>query len=102
MVASSSSLPQHVDLQAATQRVMLENPAVFSVARRAPKSEGIVIAITNVTASAQELRLSLADFDAPHRVWRDVLTERYIRAEGDTLRVPLDAYEIVWLEPSRA
>ena len=60
------------------------------------------MALTNVTAAAQELRLPLADLDQPHQLWRDVLTERYIRAEGDTLRVPLDAYEIIWLEPSHA
>jgi len=34
--------------------------------------------------------------------WRDALTDRYIRAEDDMLRVPLDAYEIIWLEPFRA
>jgi sucrose phosphorylase len=86
----------------AEQHVMLIDPAVFCVVRKARRSEGIVIALTNVTATAQELRLPLADLDEPHRVWRDVLTERYIRAEGDLLRVPLDAYEIIWLEPSRA
>ena len=86
----------------AEQRVLLVNPAVFSVVRWARRGEGIVIALTNVTATAQELRLALADLEQPHEVWRDVLTERYIRAEGDMLRVPLDAYEIIWLEPSRA
>jgi sucrose phosphorylase len=87
---------------ASEQHVVLANAAVFSVVRRARRSEGIVMALTNVTAAAQELRLPLADLEAPYQVWRDVLTERYIRAEGDTLRVPLDAYEIIWLEPSRA
>jgi sucrose phosphorylase len=86
----------------AEQRVLFLNPVVFSVLRKARRSEGIVIALTNVTATAQELRLPLVDLAEPHRVWRDVLTERYIRAEDDLLRVPLDAYEIIWLEPSRA
>ena len=86
----------------AAQRVLLVDSAVFSVVRRARRSEGIVIALTNVTATARELRLPLAEIDDPHLVWRDVLTERYIRAEDDMLRVPLDAYEIIWLEPSRA
>ena len=27
--------------------------------------------------------------------------DRYIRAEQGILRVPLDAYEIIWLEPHR-
>jgi glucosylglycerate phosphorylase len=86
----------------AEQRVMLLNPAVFSVVRRASRREGIVMALTNVTAAAQELRLPLGDFEQASPIWRDALTDRYIRAEGDTLRVPLDAYEIIWLEPSRA
>ncbi len=86
----------------AEQRVLLANPAVFSVIRKARRSEGIVIALTNVTPTAQELRLPLADLEQPHQVWRDVITQRYIRAEDDMLRVPLDAYEIIWLEPSRA
>ena len=87
---------------AAEQHILLLNPAVFCVIRRARRSEGIVIALTNVTATAQELRLPLADIGRSDRVWRDALTERYIRTEDDTLRVPLDAYEIIWLEPSRA
>jgi len=75
---------------------------VFSVVRRARRSDRIVLALTNVTATAQELRVALADVGPPDRVWRDALTDRYIRAEDDTLRVPLDAYEVVWLEPFRA
>ena len=60
------------------------------------------MALTNVTAAAQELRVPLADIGSVDRVWRDALTDRYIRAEDDMLRVPLDAYEVVWLEPFRA
>jgi sucrose phosphorylase len=86
----------------AEQRVILIDPAVFCVVRTARRSEGIVIALTNVTATAQELRLPAADLAELHPVWRDVLTERYIRAEDGILRVPLDAYEVIWLEPSRA
>jgi glucosylglycerate phosphorylase len=84
------------------QRVVFANPAVFSIMRSARRSEGIVIALTNVTARAQELRLSLNDLDVQRSTWRDALTERYIRSEDDVLRVPLDAYETIWLEPSRA
>jgi glucosylglycerate phosphorylase len=87
---------------ASEQRVVFANPAVFSIVRRARRSEGIVIALTNITARAQKLRLSLSDLDVQSSTWRDALTERYIRGEGDVLRVPLDPYEVIWLEPSRA
>ena len=55
----------------------------------------------HVTATAQELRLPLADLNEADFVWRDVLTDRYLRADDGELRVPLDAYEIIWLEPHR-
>ena len=37
-----------------------------------------------------------------YSLWRDTLTDRYVRAEDGVLRLPLDAYEVVWLEPARA
>lgn len=84
----------------ATQQVVLVNPAVFCVVRRARTSEGIVMALTNVTAEAQELLVSLDRLGVPALLWRDALTSRYIRAEGNALQVPLAAYEVVWLEPA--
>jgi sucrose phosphorylase len=87
---------------AADQRVLLLNPAVFSIVRVARRSEGFVMALTNVTAEAQELLVPLDRLDMPLSLWRDTLTDRHIRAEGDTLRVPLKAYEIIWLEPAHA
>ena len=86
------------------QRVILMDPAVFSVLRtpRAPRApQEVVLALTNVTSTAQELLMPLAELGTPEPVWRDVLTDRCIRADRDTLRVPLGAYEIIWLEPFR-
>ena len=53
-------------------------------------------------AEARELRLALSRLPRSEVLWRDALTDRHIRAEGDMLRVPLGAYEIIWLEPARA
>ena len=86
----------------ARQRILLANPAVYSVLRKAPAGGEIVLALTNVTAAAQELLLPLADLGEVHSTWRDVLTDRAIRAVDGVLSVPLDAYEIIWLEPLRA
>ena len=84
----------------AEQRVVLLHPAVFSVVRT-PRDGESLVALTNVTGAAQELLLPLAELGTTHPTWRDLLTDRFIRAEDDTLHVPLDAYEIVWLEPFR-
>jgi sucrose phosphorylase len=86
----------------ARQRVVLANPAVYSVLRKTRAGGEIVLALTNVTSSAQELLLPLVDLGEVDSTWRDVLTERAIRAVDGVLRVPLDAYEIIWLEPLRA
>ena len=86
----------------ADQHVILVDPTVFSVVRVSRRSEGFVIALTNVTAEARELRLPLSRLPRPDVLWRDALTDRHIRAEGDMLRVPLGEYEIIWLEPARA
>jgi len=86
----------------AEQRVLLKNPSVFSVIRWSRAREEIVLALTNVTAAAQELLVPLADLGVTGSIWRDTLTTRHIRADHGVLRVPLDAYEVIWLEPFRA
>lgn len=83
----------------AEQHVLVENPAVFSVLRRARSGGEVVLALTNVTATAQELLLPVGRLGEAVAIWRDVLTDRCIRADDGVLRVPLDAYEIIWLEP---
>jgi hypothetical protein len=55
-----------------------------------------------VTERAQELLLPLSRLDNSEELWRDTLTDRYVRAEDGVLRVPLDAYEVVWLESAGA
>ena len=60
------------------------------------------MALTNVTAVVQELPLALDLLGETHLVWRDILKDRHNRAAHGVLRVPLDAYEVTWLEPIRA
>jgi hypothetical protein len=59
-----------------------------------------MVALTNVTSTARELLLPLSELGTSSSAWRDVLTDRWIRADGDSLRVPLDAYDVIWLESS--
>ena len=44
-------------------------------------------------------RVPLSELGVSCPVWRDILTDKYRRADETDLRVPLDAYQIVWLEP---
>lgn len=83
----------------ADQRVVFAHLAAFSVLRKDRIRGEIVLALTNVTAAKQELRFSLAELGEPLAIWRDVLTDRVFHAEHGVLRVPLGAYEVIWLEP---
>jgi glucosylglycerate phosphorylase len=85
----------------AEQRVVLASRAIFSVLRKARAGE-IVLALTNVTAAAEDMRLSLADVREVYVNWRDLLSDRQFRADDGVLRLRLDAYETIWLEPLRA
>jgi len=59
-----------------------------------------VMTLTNVTAAAQSVELSLDDLDSNEVEWRDLLSNRLHRAEAGRLRLELDPYEVVWLKPA--
>jgi glycosidase len=84
----------------AGQRVLLIDPSVFVVVRTPRGGGGPMVALTNVTSTARELLLPLSELGTSSSAWRDVLTDRWIRADGDSLRIPLDAYDVIWLESS--
>ena len=85
---------------AAGQRVLLKDPAVFSVLRQSLRSDHFVLALTNVTTGARDFVLPRHELGDAPLLWRDLITGATVRCEGDVLRIPLDAYEVVWLVPS--
>jgi sucrose phosphorylase len=86
---------------AAEQRVVLNNPSVFSVLRKARRGDEVVLALTCVAARARKLDLSLEELGESHEVWLDLLTGRPVRVERGRLRILLDAYQVAWLVPHR-
>lgn len=87
---------------AAHQRVVLVDPAVFSVLRTARRSDDVVLALTNVSGDSRELRLPLSELQVGDERWRDLLTGCEFRTTDGVLSVPLAPYEIQWLVPVRA
>jgi glycosidase len=79
------------------QHVLPTAPHVFGLLRRDPAREVAVVALTNVTASRQQLDLHR---DALHGVWSDVwtdlLTGRQLKADDDRLTWSLPPYEVIW------
>jgi sucrose phosphorylase len=83
----------------AAQRVLDAGPGVFAV-RRGGGAAAPVLALTNVTARAQEAVLARDQLDSPAAVWRDRITGRERRADPrGTLWLSLGPYEVLWLTP---
>ena len=51
---------------ASAQRVIVSHPSIFTVLRTAPGRDEVVLALTNVTSTAQELLLPLAELGMMH------------------------------------
>ena len=80
----------------APQRVIESPPTVFALERIHPDTHAPVWCFTNVTAAA--LCFSL---ETSYTLWRDLLSARFFRAQNGVVRLSLEPYEVLWLEPAR-
>ncbi len=80
----------------AAQRVIDAPPTVFAMERTHPDTDVPVWCLTNVTAAPQQLAL-----DTKNPLWRDLLSARFFRTAEGSLRLQLDPYQVLWLEPAR-
>lgn len=81
------------------QRVLRGNDGVFCVLREAPDKSQPVLALTNVTAQEQAIRLPAGQLGVPAKSWRDLLSEERLPADKDTLAAHLKPYQVLWLTP---
>ena len=58
-----------------------------------------VLALTNVSATAVDLAIPLADTGNDTPRWRDVISRRVATAFGGRLTLTLRPYEVLWLTP---
>jgi glucosylglycerate phosphorylase len=80
----------------ASQRVIESPSTVFALERIHPDTQTPVWCFTNVTAVALCFTL-----ETRHTLWRDLLSARFFRAQNGVLRLSLEPYEVLWLEPAR-
>jgi sucrose phosphorylase len=84
-----------------SQRVLMRNPAVFSVVRTSPDGKNRVLALTNVSASAQEISFSEAEVGVSSKTWKDILTGHKLEsAPSGGVRATLEPYANLWLTPA--
>ncbi|MBN2038889.1 MAG: sugar phosphorylase [Spirochaetes bacterium] len=86
------------------QKVLYIASEIFSVLRISPEKDQHIIAMINVTANTCHLQIDLKDIDVPEKCkydeyWFDIVSEEEYMTSGSILRITLQPYDIVWLQP---
>ncbi len=80
------------------QRILRGSQAVFCVLRESPDRRQTVLALTNVTAREQEVRIGASELGVRCRAWADLLSATRIEPDADGLVARLKPYQVLWLE----
>jgi len=83
------------------QKILHLSPDVFAVIRHSPEGDKHILAITNVTGRKTRLEVPLSEVGVEERQWRDLLNDKPWQARGNTLKIALEPYGVMWLEPAR-
>ena len=83
------------------QRILPLSSALFSVQRIAPEGDSMVVSLINVTNRSCHAAVSLEQLGSGEAEWYERLQGRTYTAEGDTLRLTLEPYDVLWLQPGR-
>jgi sucrose phosphorylase len=83
----------------AEQRVLFPTETVFAVVRETRDRRERVLALTNVTALEQRVRLSDADLGSRVDAWRDLISGQGVQRTRGGLDIALRPYGVLWLTP---
>ena len=84
---------------AGTQRVLSISRSVFSVIRRSPEEDRLILTLTNVTSGVTHLEIPLSEIGTGETRWYDLVSGMEWMAEEETLFITLQPYDVIWLEP---
>lgn len=84
-----------------SQKILFPSPDVFSVVRRSPDRNEIILALTNVTGKDSTVQVPLKDLETTEPEWHDLLSGETVEARGDILEIILAPYRIIWLKAGR-
>jgi glycosidase len=81
------------------QRTLMVSPTVFSVLRVSPGGNERILTLTNVTGQTAVVDVAASEIGADEGVWHDLIGgEEYVPREN-LLRLRLEPYDVLWLEP---
>jgi sucrose phosphorylase len=81
------------------QRIFHTNEGVFTVLRISPDGSRRILALTNVTAEKQEVRLAQGELGIRAEGWKDLLSSDTVPVENGAVLFKLAPYRVMWLEP---
>jgi sucrose phosphorylase len=82
------------------QKVLMVSPDVFTVFRTSPEGDQHILTLTNVTDRASSIEVPLSDLGVQETDWHDLLSDGAWEAQGGTLSIALEPYDIVWMMPT--
>lgn len=82
-----------------TQRVLSISRSVFSVIRRSPEGDRLILTLTNVTSGVTHLEIPLSEIGIDEARWYDLVSGMEWMAENEKLFITLQPYDVIWLEP---
>ncbi len=82
------------------QRVLSISPSVFTVLRISPEGDRCVLCLTNVTDNKCNVNVPRALLGADEIQWYDLVGKETFEADGESLSLTMQPYEVMWLEPA--
>ena len=80
------------------QKVLYLSPQVFAVVRTSPEHDQTIISLINVSNTVSHIEIELASIGESASIWFDLVSEMEWYAEGGTIYITLNPYDIYWLE----
>ncbi len=82
-----------------SQQVLRLAPQVFSLLRRSPELDQMIVTLTNVSNAAVQLAVGQAQLGSTEARWLDMISgQEYEIVEGE-LKLELAPYDVLWLVP---
>jgi sucrose phosphorylase len=79
------------------QRIISSHPALFCLLRISPDGQEQVLCLHNISARPQSFEANVAQLSIGEDL-HDLLSGETMTLQDQTLRLPLDAYEVKWLK----
>jgi sucrose phosphorylase len=84
------------------QKILMISPSIFAVLRTSPQRDQHILTFTNITDKVCQFEVSLSETGVLESCWHDLVSDMEWMAENEALRLILQPYDVMWLEPRGA